>query len=329
MLNTKKILKEAKKLNKTIIFPEAGFSDRTVEAVKILNKKKICKVLLVGDESSLVIRYPELQNFEIVNPKTSPLKDKLIKVLMEKRAKDNLTREQAEEAILDPHYFATLLVEIGIADGMVGGAEVFTANNIRPALQIIKSAKKGEKVSSCMILYGKNKFLRGKTILLADCGVNPNPSADDLACTAEKSVETYLKLGLTDPKVAFLSYSTNGSAEDEVILKIREAVKKFKKKGYTCDGEIQFDSAMVPEVAKLKTPNSELKGDANILIFPGLNSGNISYKIMQYVGGLNVIGPILMGLKKPVNDLSRGCSVDDIVMLTAVTILQTKKEKSK
>ena len=163
--------------------------------------------------------------------------------------------------------------------------------------------------------------------MISDCGVLPNPNAEELAQIALDSVSTYNSLGLTDPKVAFLSYSTKGRANGESITKVRNAYEEFKKSGITCDGEIQFDAAMVHEVAKHKCPNSPLKGDANILIYPDLNAGNISYKTIQYVGGLNAVGPILQGLNKPVNDLSRGCSVMDIVTITAITALQSKKEE--
>ena len=164
-------------------------------------------------------------------------------------------------------------------------------------------------------------------MIISDCGVLPEPNKDELAQIAYDSVATFTSLGLKDPKVAFLSYSTKGSANGESITKVREAYELFKKSGITCDGELQFDAAMVKEVAERKCPNSPIKGDANILIYPDLNAGNISYKTIQYVGGLNAIGPILQGLKKPVNDLSRGCSVDDIVTITAITALQSSKEE--
>ena len=326
MFSEKKLLKKAKALKKTIVFPEAGFSDRTITAVKYLKKKKIVDVLLVGDDSSLVIRDKSLANYNIVNPKTSPLREKFVKTLLSKRKEKGLTQEQAEELVLDPYYFATLLVDAGIADGMVSGAESSTAQTIRPALQIIGSMKKGEPVSSCMLMYGKNKFLNGKTMLIGDCGVIPNPTAKELAIIAEQTSETYRQIGLEDPKLAFLSYSTKGSAKGEMIEKVQEASLLFKKKGIIFDGEMQFDSAMVKKVAETKAPDSPIQGDANILIYPDLNAGNICYKTMQYVGGLKAIGPILQGLKKPVNDLSRGCSVEDIIILAGITALQSIKK---
>lgn len=328
-MKVKDIYKKAKLLQKTIVFPEAGFSDRTIDAVKYIQKKGIARPILIGDESALVLRDKNLIEFQIINPKTFPHKDVLVKKLYAKRKDKGLTIEQAEELVLDPYYFSTLLVEEGYADGMIGGAETATANIVRPALQLIKAKKRGGVVSSCFIMFGKNDFLMDKCLVLADCGVIKKPSADELYQIACHSVDTYRQLGLGEPKVAFLSFSTRGSAQDESLVAVKEAYEKFKKSGVVCDGEIQFDAAMVPGVAKLKCPDSPLKGDANILIFPDLNSGNICYKAMQYMGGVKAIGPIMQGLNKPVNDLSRGCSVEDIILATAITALQSQKEDIK
>ena len=323
-MKVKMLYKKARELKKTIVFPEAGFSDRTLEAIKYIQKKEIARPILIGDESALVLRDKSLIDYQIINPKTFQGKDELIKRLYEKRKDKGMTLEEAERLALDPYYFATLLVDCGMADGMVAGAEASTANTVRPALQVIKAKKKGGVVSSCFLMFGKNKFLKDKALIIADCGVIMHPNEDELYQIACQSVETYKNLGLTDPKVAFLSFSSKGSAKDESVEVVKKAYEKFKKTGIPCDGELQFDSAMVPSVANHKAPESPIKGDANILIFPDLNSGNICYKTMQYIGGLNAIGPILQGLNKPVNDLSRGCSVEDIVTVTAVTALQAK-----
>lgn len=326
-MKNKEIYKKAKALQKTIVFPEAGFSDRTLEAVKIIQKKGIAKPILIGDESALILRDKSLINFQIINPKTFQNREEMVNRLYEKRKAKGMTKEQAEELALDPYYFATLLVDAGMADGMVAGAEASTANTVRPALQVIKAKQKGGIVSSCFIMFGKNKFLKDKCLILSDCGVMIHPDENELYQIACQSVETYKSLGFNDPKVAFLSFSTKGSAEDASIDVVRKAYEMFKKTNIPCDGELQFDAAMVENVAKHKAPESPLKGDANILIFPDLNSGNICYKAMQYMGGVNAIGPILQGLNKPVNDLSRGCTVEDIVTVTAVTALQTVKEE--
>ncbi len=325
-MKEKNIYKQAGAKLRTIVFPEAGFSDRTIEAVKIIQKKKIAKPILIGDESAIVLRDKKLAEFQIIDPDTFQASGELAKKLYEKRKEKGMELSEAEDLVRDPYYFGTMLVECGYADGMVAGVETKTANVLLPALKVIKAKRKGGIVSSCFLLYGKNEFLKGKSLILADCGVIKNPSEEQLYQIACQSVETFKMLGLGEPKVAFLSYSTKGSAEDEDIEKIRNVYKKFKKLGICCDGEIQFDAALIETVAKQKCPDSPLKGDANILIFPDLNSANICYKAMQYMGNVKAIGPILQGLKKPINDLSRGCSVEDIVTMTAVTVLQINKE---
>ena len=230
----------------------------------------------------------------------------------------------------DPYYFATLLVECGYADGMVAGAECATATAIRPALQIIKAKKKNELVSSCMLVCGKNKFTKGEPLVLADCGLIEKPDSDTLATIASQAVRFAEIFGI-EPKVAFLSHSTKGSGKGEEVERVRAGYEKFskKEKEVVCDGEIQLDAAVVPRVTKVKCKDSPLKGQANVLIFPDIQSGNICYKTMQYYGRLTAIGPILMGLKKPVNDLSRGCTVDDIVVVSAITALQCEDKEKK
>ncbi len=332
MFKVKNLFKQAELAGKAIVFPEIAFSSRTVEAVKIIAKKKIAKPILIGDESAIILADKDLAHFQIINPKTFDKTPELSQALYGARKEKGMTKEQADELILDPYYFATMLVQEGYADGMVGGAEASTARTIKPALQIIKAEKKGGVISSCFLVYGKNKFLNDKVLVIADAGVLPNPNSDELAQIAHDSLNTYKKLGVNkfqEPKVAFLSYSTKGSANGEDVDKVRTAFEKFKKnhKDVKADGELQFDAAMVKSVAKHKCPNSEVEGDANILIYPDLGAGNINYKTIQYIGGLNAIGPILQGLKKPVNDLSRGCSVEDIVVVTAVTALQSIKEE--
>ncbi len=327
MFDIKNLLKRAKQRNKTIIFPEAGFSDRTIEAVKFLKKKNICNVILVGDESSLAIRDKSLVKFTIMNPKTCPLKNKLVKHLYAKRKEKGMTMEEAERLVTDPYYFATLLVDIGVADGMVAGAECSTKRSIKPALQIIKGAKKDTLISSSMLLIGKNDFLKKRNLLLADCGLNENPTCEQLVTITSQTVDTAKALGFDEINVAFLSYSTKGSAQSEMTEKVKKAAEKFSRPAVVSDGELQLDTALRSDVAKIKSPQSPIQGNANILIFPDLNSGNITYKAMQMFGGLTAVGPILQGLKKPVNDLSRGCSVEDIILVSAITALQAKETK--
>ena len=330
MFKVKEILKLAQKKERTIVFPEVSFSDRTFEAVMYLRKKRIVKPLLVGDASALVLRDKRFEDFEIVNPVTFPNRDKLVKALYEKRKAKGLTLDQADELEKDPYYFATLLVECGYADGMVAGAECATATAIRPALQIIKAKKKNDLVSSCMLICGKNKFTHGQPYVLADCGLIEKPDSDTLANIATQSVR-FAQLFGVEPKVAFLSHSTKGSAKGEDVERVRSAFDKFRKKekDVVCDGEIQLDAAIAPRVAKVKCAESPLNGHANVLIFPDLQSGNLCYKAMQYFGRLTAIGPILMGMKKPVNDLSRGCTVEDIIIVSAITALQCEDKEKK
>ena len=330
MFKVKKILKLAQKKTRTIVFPEVSFSDRTFEAVRYLRKKGIVKPLLVGDASALILRDKHFEDFEIVNPVTFPNRDKLVKALYEKRKEKGMTMEQADELEKDPYYFATLLVECGYADGMVAGAECSTATAIRPALQIIKAKKKNELVSSCTLICGKNKFTEGKPLVLTDCGLIEKPDSETLANIASHAVR-FAELFEIKPKVAFLSHSTKGSGKGEDVDRVRAGFEKFKKKekDVVCDGEIQLDAAVVPRVTRVKCQDSPLKGQANVLVFPDVQSGNLCYKTMQYYGRLTAVGPILMGLKKPVNDLSRGCTIEDIIIVSAVTALQCEDKEKK
>jgi len=319
----KQLLKLAKQKNKSIVFPEAGFSDRIIEAGQILAHKKICKVILLADESALLLRFKKLDGVTVINPKTSDLKKEFVEILLKKREHKGLTSQQAEILVEDPFYFATLLVECGYADGMVSGAEVSTAQSLKPALEVIKA--KDSVASSCFCFVGKHKNF-DLPIFLADGGLCPNPSAKQLALIAKQTVLTMKTLfPEMEAKVAFLSYSTKGSANGELLEKIKQAQNIFSNENPTIlnDGELQLDAALVPRVSKLKCPECNVAGKANILIVPDLNCGNILYKAIQYFGNLTAVGPIVQGLNKPVNDLSRGCNVKDILLITAVTILQS------
>ena len=324
MFSEKKIIKLAKLKQKTIVFPEAGYSDRIVEAGYLLNKKRIAKVIFLGDESSLVLRYKDkLKGITIINPKTSTLFDELLNIFLEKRKNKGLDKKQAEKLLLNPLYFGTLLVEAGYADGMVAGAEEPSANVIRPALQILKSKNENEIVSSFMMFYGKGKvFKKRKVILGSDCGLNINPSAEELSQIAIQTAKSYELFTDKKAKIAMLSYSTNGSSTGDSVDKVKTATALVKRKKFDVYGEVQLDSAISKRVSDIKCPSWSLDGEANVLIFPDLNSGNITYKAIQYFGKIKAIGPIMQNLKKPVNDLSRGCSVRDIILVSAITALQ-------
>lgn len=325
MFNEKKLIKIAKKKQKTIVFPEASYSERVMEAAMALNNKKIVKVIILGDESALVLRYKsKLKGITIINPKTSDIYNDLVNVLYEKRKEKGLTIEEAEKLTLNPIYFGTLLVEAGFADGMVAGAETTSQDVIRPALQIIKPKRKDEIVSSFMLMFGKNKVLSKNNVIMgADVSLNLNPSSEELAQIANQTAESYNNLVGKQPKIAMLSYSTNGSGKGESVEKVKTATAILKKKTkFLVDGEIQLDAAVSSRVCKIKFPNSSIKGNANVLVFPDLNSANMTYKAIQYFGQYKTIGPILQNLNKPINDLSRGCGVNDIILTAVVTAIQ-------
>ena len=316
-----RIRKEAKLLNKTVVFPEAGFSDKIVEAAKYLTKKNLANVILLGDESSLVLRYKNLKNITIINPKTSDISHDLAKVYFEKRKHKGISLENAENEILDPICFGALLVDVGVADCMVAGVETTTKHVIKRALEVLKYEKENF-VSSSMILSGKNKIMpKGNVLLLADCALNINPSQEEIEKISLQTAITAKSLNIS-PKIALLSYSTNGSAGGENAEKMHKAAEYLKKDlELIVDGEVQLDVAINKDICKKKYPNSRLNGDANILIFPNLDSGNITYKTMERFGGINAYGPILQGLSKPVADLSRGSSTSEIVVTALITCL--------
>ncbi len=324
MNSLKSILAEAKKRDKVIVFPEAGFSDRIIKAAEFLNSKKIAKVVLLGDESALVLRYKNLKGMTIINPRTSDVGDELVKVLYQKRKSKGMTVEEAENLVSDPIVFGALLVETGFADCMVAGAETTSSKVIKTALQIVGVKNKGEIASSFILIQGKNKYMpKGGELLLADVGLNINPTAEEIAIIASQTARSAESLFEIAPKVALLSYSTNGSAGGESAEKMRDAAKilKAENHNFVVDGEMQLDSALIPNVCKLKYFNSNIQGDANVLIFPDLQSGNIAYKAIERFGNLRAVGPIIQGLNKPINDLSRGASVEDIIFTSALTIL--------
>lgn len=318
----KHLIKKAKSKDKTIVFPEAGYSDRIIKAVEIILKKEIAKVILIADESQMAIRFKKLKGVTVLNPKTSHLTKELAEKLFKLRKEKGLTQEKAKKLVLDPFYFSVMLLKEGYADGMVAGAEVPTAKTIKPALEIIKT--KNSFASSAMMFFGKHKHIK-LPIILSDPALNPNPSSEMLARIAFQTTETFKSFfPQIEPKVAFLSYSTNQSAKGELVEKVKKATKIFKKeyKEIKADGEMQLDTALLEKVGKKKFASSLVAGKANVLIVPDLNAGNIAYKSIQYFGNLMAIGPIVQGLNKPVNDLSRGCTINDIVLLTALTVLQ-------
>lgn len=327
MFNVKTLINRAKKLDKTIVFPEAEISDRVIKAVEYILRHKIAKVILLGDEKIIVSKSKKLKGAVIINPKTSELVDEFVNKLVELRGHKGVDNNKARELLKDNNYFASMLVYLGFADGYLGGAENTTANTLRPALQIIKTKDDVDIVSSCFMMVGKHKYGQDGVVFVADCALNVAPTAKDLKDITLSTVKTARDLCKIDPRVAMLSYSSFGSGgnDDVSILKMREALQliKTEDKSLNVDGEMQLDCAIVPEVGQRKGKDSPVAGKANILIFPDLNAGNIGYKIMERFGKMDAVGVIMQGFKKPVNDLSRGCKVKDIILMTAITCIQS------
>lgn len=323
------LVARASKLNKTIVLPEAGYSKTVYEAGILADKNNIANIIfLVKDDNELLKFGNNLsQNIKVVNILTSELLPMLTSALLIKRQSKGLTHEQAQELLKNEIYFATMMVELNLAGGMVCGAENTTANSIRPALQIIKGKRPDQVISSFFIMVSENEsFGEEGVFLLSDCGINENPTAEDLYQIVYDTVSSARQTTTITPKVALLSYSTLGSAEGVHPTKMRKAKELIlaSNPNFIIDGEMQLDASIVPSVATKKAPNSAVKGEANVLIFPDLSSGNISYKIMQRLGGFAAIGPICQGFNKPINDVSRGANPQEIALTIAITALQAE-----
>ena len=326
----KQIFSMARQDVKTLVFPEANFSDNIMSAVKIITQKGLAKVILIGDQSSLFVKYSSLESsfLKIVNPATSELGAEVAEKIYEVRKHKGMTREDAKALALDPYYFAVALVLLDYADGMVSGSESITSKTYRPALELIKGKTNESLLSSAMIFIGKNPLVKNRPILVSDCALVRQPTGGQLVDIAKKGVELWKTLFFEEPRVAFLSYSTNASAEGESVIKMRNACKLFQSEcpDVISEGEIQLDVALNPKVQAKKFPESKIKGDANILIVPDIDSGNMLAKAFKTVGGLLSIGPISLGFKKPISDVSRSASVEEIVLISALTAIQAQVE---
>ncbi len=322
------IITKAKEAQKTIVLPE-GEDERVIDAANVLKEEKIAKIILLGDEKNIAAKFADkgynLDDIKVINPQADDKLKEYAELFYELRKEKGITQEEALSMAQNPNYFGTLMIKAGDADGMVSGAVHSTADTVRPALQIVKSARKDMSVSSFFLM---NKG--DETLIFADCAISVNPNAQELANIAIQTAQTAVKFGVK-PDIAMLSYSTYGSGKGEMVEKVQQATQiakemavsdEFKSLEAVIDGELQADAALVEKVAKLKAPGSKVAGHAKVFIFPDLNAGNIAYKMVQRLGGYEAFGPVLQGLRAPINDLSRGCSAEDIVSTVALTAVQ-------
>ncbi|AHM56304.1 phosphate acetyltransferase Pta [Peptoclostridium acidaminophilum DSM 3953] len=325
-----KIKETARSQKKTIVLPEA-LEIRTLEATAAILKEEIANVILVGnkDEIMKLANGFDIEKATFIDPAASEHTEDFVQTFYEMRKAKGMTEEKAASTMLDPVFFGCMLVKKGLADGMVAGAIHSTADILRPALQIIKTAPGTKIVSTFFVMQVPNcEFGDNGTFVFADCALNIDPTAEEMAHIAISSANSYKALVGGDPAVAMLSFSTMGSASHEKVDKVVEATKIARELApdLKLDGELQLDAAIVEKVGKQKSPNSEVAGKANVLIFPDINSGNIGYKLVQRLAKAEAYGPATQGLAKPVNDLSRGCSAADIVGTVAITAVQAQMQ---
>lgn len=324
-----KIKENARKHEMRIVLPE-GTEIRTLKAANQIIEEKIAKIILIGSPEQInkMANENNLNNIvkaKLIDPKNHENKEKYTDLLVEIRKSKGLSREDASKLVEDPLYLATLMIKSGDADGEVAGADNATGDVLRPAFQIVKTLPGISVVSGAFIMILNDKeFGEDGLLVFADCAVHPNPTARELAEIAVATGHTTRAIAGFEPKIAMLSFSTKGSAKHEMVDKVVEATKIAKEMApdMMIEGELQSDAAIVPEIGQKKAPGSKIAGNANVLVFPTLETGNIAYKLVQRMAHAEAVGPVLQGMAAPINDLSRGCSVSDIVNLVAITANQ-------
>lgn len=323
------MLERAKANPQTIVLPE-GTEERTLKAANELLKDKIAKIILLGNPSTILefAKGNGLDNIKeatIIDPENNPKEKEYVDLLLELRKSKGLKEEQAIALVKNPLYLACLMIKNGDADGEVAGAQNATGDVLRPAFQIIKTLPGISVVSGAFLMFtNKPEFGENGLLVFADCAVHPDPTAAELAQIAVSTAKTTKSICGVEPKVAMLSFSTKGSAKHAMVDKVVEATRLAKEMSpdLLIDGELQADAALVSAIGQSKAPGSKIAGNANVLVFPTLEVGNIAYKLVQRIADADAIGPILQGMAAPVNDLSRGCSVDDIIKLVTITANQ-------